>query len=40
MEENKVDRKMRNALCFFKKRFYLFTFRERKMEGEREGEKH
>ena len=25
---------------FFKKRFYLFIFRERGKEGEREGEKH
>ena len=29
------------VLClFFKKRFYLFVFRERRREGEREGEKH
>ena len=27
-------------LFFFKKRFYLFTFRERGRGGEREGEKH
>ena len=32
------------VICFFfgllKKRFYLFIFRERGREGEREGEKH
>ena len=27
-------------ILFFCKRFYLFTFRERRREGEREGEKH
>ena len=28
------------CICVFLKRFYLFTFRERGREGEREGEKH
>ena len=27
-------------VCVFFKRFYLFIFRERRKEGEREGEKH
>ena len=30
----------RERLFFFKKIFYLFIFRERRREGEREGEKH
>ena len=29
-----------NFECNFLKRFYLFIFRERRREGEREGEKH
>ena len=29
-----------HIMPFFKKRFYLFIFREREREGEREGEKH
>ena len=30
----------RHIFIFFKKRFYLFIFRERAKEGERKGEKH
>ena len=39
-QKNNAARYKQKTLEFLKKDFYLFTFREKGREGEREGEKH